>query len=124
MSWGTCALHGTHAHIFSAPWQVQKTPDRQLEVLKGQVVIAKHPVMHPGDVRTFRAVSHRRLMHHKNVLVLPQLGDRPHANEMSGSDLDGDIYAVMWDERLLTPRNYEPMDYTSEEPVEVNEVGG
>jgi RNA-dependent RNA polymerase len=104
--------------------QVRKTPGGPLEVVEGQVVIAKHPVMHPGDVRTFRAVSCPQLLHHKNVLVLPQLGHRPHANEMSGSDLDGDIYAVMWDQSLLRGWNNTPMDYTAERPVEVPQVGG
>jgi hypothetical protein len=125
-------MHTMHLMCCDAYWhrpsagsqQLQEIPGGPLAVVEGRVVIAKHPVMHPGDVRTFRAVSHERLLHHKNVLVLPQLGDRPHANEMSGSDLDGDLYHVMWDERLLTQHNLSPMDYTPEKPVEVDEVGG
>jgi len=37
---------------------------------------------------------------------------RPHANECSGSDFDGDIYFVSWDQSLIPIRMVEPMDYT------------
>lgn len=37
---------------------------------------------------------------------------RPHPNECSGSDLDGDIYLVCWDLDLIPPRQVPPMDYT------------
>lgn len=39
---------------------------------------------------------------------------RPHPNECSGSDLDGDIYFVCWDPELIPPATSEPMDYTAE----------
>ena len=34
-------------------------------------------------------------------------------NEASGSDLDGDVYFVTWDENLVPPRkqSWTPMDY-------------
>ena len=37
---------------------------------------------------------------------------RPHPNECSGSDLDGDIYFVSWDRDLIPTRMVAPMDYT------------
>jgi RNA-dependent RNA polymerase len=37
---------------------------------------------------------------------------RPHPNECSGSDLDGDIYFVSWDHHLIPTGVVEPMDYT------------
>jgi RNA-dependent RNA polymerase len=39
-------------------------------------------------------------------------GCRPHPNECSGSDLDGDIYFVSWDQSLIPCRMRDPMDYT------------
>ncbi|RWW29699.1 hypothetical protein GW17_00005774 [Ensete ventricosum] len=37
---------------------------------------------------------------------------RPHPNECSGSDLDGDIYFVSWDAELIPPGVVPPMEYT------------
>ncbi|KAK3007262.1 hypothetical protein RJ639_015663 [Escallonia herrerae] len=39
------------------------------------------------------------------------LDNRPHPNECSGSDLDGDIYFVCWDHDLIPPMRIRPMDY-------------
>lgn len=38
---------------------------------------------------------------------------RPHPNECSGSDLDGDLYFVSWNEDLIPENNVEPMGYGS-----------
>ena len=37
--------------------------------------------------------------------------NRPHPNECSGSDLDGDIYFVCWDPDMVPPKQFSPMDY-------------
>ncbi|KAL6208405.1 hypothetical protein ACLB2K_019355 [Fragaria x ananassa] len=44
-------------------------------------------------------------------------GYRPHSNEASGSDLDGDLYFVTWDENLIPPsmKSEEPMDFDAAE---------
>ncbi|KAF8662582.1 hypothetical protein HU200_056182 [Digitaria exilis] len=44
--------------------------------------------------------------------------ERPHPNEASGSDLDGDVYFVTWDRNLIPPKkeSFPPMDYS---PAEV-----
>uniref|UniRef100_A0ACD5ZLB8 Uncharacterized protein n=1 Tax=Avena sativa TaxID=4498 RepID=A0ACD5ZLB8_AVESA len=81
-------------------------------VITGKVVVAKNPCLHPGDVRVLQAVYHPALDHMVNCVVFPQQGPRPHPNECSGSDLDGDIYFVSWDPDLLPTRMVEPMDYT------------
>lgn len=76
-----------------------------LKPIDGDVVVIKFPALHPGDVRTFRAVSVETLeaegrlkdvearswlSAQVNTLVFPRLGRRPHPNELAGSDLDGD----------------------------------
>lgn len=71
------------------------------EPIVGPVLVTKHPVMHPGDVRMLLAVDFPELRGHKNVLLFSQHGKRPEPNKMAGSDLDGDEYAITWDNRLF-----------------------
>eukprot|EP01018_Ginkgo_biloba_P010062 Gb_08299 [translate_table: standard] len=65
------------------------------------------------DVRILDAVDAPNLHHLVDCLAFPQKGHRPHPNEASGSDLDGDVYFVSWDSRLIPPsgESWEPMDY-------------
>lgn len=88
---------------------------KNLQVVKGYVVIAKNPCLHPGDVRVLEAVDAPELHHLHDCLVFPQKGDRPHTNEASGSDLDGDLYFVTWDENLIPPskKSWMPMEYSA-----------
>ena len=110
------------------------------EVLdKVQVVITKNPCYHPGDLRTFTAVDKPELRHLVDVVVFPQKGSRPHPNEISGSDLDGELtdhrgdawavsfplgdeYAVIWDSDLVPSTvNDPPYDYDSQEkPIKLD----
>lgn len=81
-------------------------------VLEGEVMVTKFPCLQPGDVRKFRAVAHPRLKHIKDCLVFPSKGNRSHCDEMSGSDLDGDEYAIIFEEKLFFPgQNRPPMDF-------------
>ena len=84
-------------------------------------MIAKNPCLHPGDVRILEAVDVPELHHLVDCLAFPRKGDKPHANEASGSDLDGDIFFVTWDERLVPPgkRSMPPMDYSPAEAIQL-----
>ncbi|XP_022961927.1 RNA-dependent RNA polymerase 6 [Cucurbita moschata] len=88
-----------------------------LTVIRGTVVIAKNPCLHPGDVRILEAVDAPELHHLYDCLVFPQNGERPHTNEASGSDLDGDLYFITWDENLIPPsrKSWPPMNYVAAE---------
>ncbi|XP_024517545.1 probable RNA-dependent RNA polymerase 1 [Selaginella moellendorffii] len=80
-------------------------------VVLGKVVVTKNPCLHPGDLLVLEAVDVPGLHHMIDCVVFPQRGKRPHPNECSGSDLDGDLYFVTWDKSLVPPVTHEPMDY-------------
>ncbi|GAB2289531.1 RNA-dependent RNA polymerase 2 [Dionaea muscipula] len=95
-----------------------KRMDEKTSVIVGKVVVTKNPCLHPGDVRVLDAVYDVRLEEKGLVdcLIFPQKGKRPHPNECSGGDLDGDLYFISWDERIIPPRTVAPMDYTARRP--------
>lgn len=79
--------------------------------VRGKVVVAKNPCLHPGDLRVLEAIDVPALHHMVDCIVFPQKGERPHPNECSGSDLDGDRYFVCWDPDLIPPKQVQPMNY-------------
>ncbi|MCL7028409.1 hypothetical protein MKW94_007148 [Papaver nudicaule] len=86
-------------------------------VVVGKVVVAKNPCLHPGDIRVLLAVDVPALHHMVDCIVFPQKGKRPHPDECSGSDLDGDVYFVSWDPEIIPPRQFLPMDYAAARTV-------
>ncbi|KAF1841623.1 RdRP-domain-containing protein [Cucurbitaria berberidis CBS 394.84] len=91
-------------------------------IVEGICILARNPSLHPGDIRVVRAVDVPALHHLRNVVVLPQTGDRDLANMCSGGDLDGDDYMVLWDSDLLPETiNVPPMDFTPERPIETDQ---
>jgi hypothetical protein len=44
---------------------------------------------------------YERLKHLINVVVFSSAGERPTPHKMSGGDLDGDVYSVIWEPRLV-----------------------
>ena len=95
------------------------------DFVKGDVMVTRNPCMHPGDIRMLKAVCNdkvrRHFKHIKDCIVFPQKGHRPHPNEMGGGDLDGDEYAVIWMKDLFITKNVQPMDFSDEPAVELDE---
>jgi RNA-dependent RNA polymerase len=88
----------------------------------GPVLVTKNPCMHPGDFRRLNAVRNNLLESSmRDVIVFPTTGSRPHSNEISGSDLDGDQYWVYWGTDLTIANLEEPLSYkgADKEPAPV-----
>ena len=93
--------------------QISKGDNERPQVILGPMLLARNPSLHPGDVRVVLGVDVPRLHHLKDVVVLPQTGDRDVASMCSGGDLDGDDFLAIWDDDLLPKEwNTEPMDYS------------
>ncbi|CAF0923174.1 unnamed protein product [Rotaria sordida] len=93
--------------------QINKN-DQQIEsteILQGPVIVTRNPCFHPGDIRRLEAVDIPALHGLMNVIVFPIDGPRPHPEEMSGGDLDGDTFWICNDPQLIFHTNEEPFDY-------------
>ena len=90
-------------------------------ILDKKCVVAKCPCLHPGDIRilNFRkynkndkeTIKYQKFDKYENVIIFPSKGIRPHPDECSGSDLDGDNYFVFYDNDLIPINTIEPMSY-------------
>ncbi|KAI9808580.1 MAG: hypothetical protein M1825_003729 [Sarcosagium campestre] len=93
----------------------------QYMVIERVCILARNPSLHPGDIRVVRAVNSEKLHHLRDVVVLPQTGERDVASMCSGGDLDGDDFMVIWDPDLIPKEwNHEPMDYTPPTPLRLD----
>ena len=92
-----------------------------LFVVEGLCIVGRNPCLHPGDIRVVQAVDHPKLRYTKDVVVFPSQGDKPVPSMLSGGDLDGDDFFVIWDQTLI-PKvwNWRPMDFTPVPPRELS----
>ncbi|GAB4845634.1 RNA-dependent RNA polymerase 2 [Ancistrocladus abbreviatus] len=108
----------TKSELEDGDLSIFREVDDKTSIIVGKVVVTKNPCLHPGDVRVLDAVYEVGLEEKGLIdcLIFPQKGKRPHPNECSGGDLDGDLYFISWDEKLIPPRTVAPMDYTARRP--------
>ena len=64
-------------------------------------VFIKNPVIHPGDCRVVDSVYYDVFDHLVDCVVVNRRGLRDLSSMSSGGDLDGDLYTVIWDKRLI-----------------------
>ncbi|THV87176.1 RNA-directed RNA polymerase [Aureobasidium pullulans] len=90
----------------------QSSPDKPKKVLTGgKVIITRSPALHPGDIRTVEAIdvpSTSPLDQLRNCVVFSQHGDRDLPSQLSGGDLDGDLYNVIFEPTLMPQVNSAP----------------
>lgn len=90
-------------------------------VVTGVCIVGRNPSLHPGDIRVVEAVDVPALKHLRDVVVFPTKGDRDVPGMLSGGDLDGDDFFVIWDSTLLPPEwNHPPMEHLPVQPKILN----
>ena len=113
--------------------------DKGHTAITGDVAVTRSPALHPGDIQLVKAVEVPKdhpLMCLHNVMVFSSKGvrvcplyhyhvprfltaakDLP--SQLSGGDLDGDLYNVIYDPFLTPKFTYEPADYHAPNPVDI-----
>jgi hypothetical protein len=64
-----------------------------------RVLVTRSPALHPGDIQMAKHVippQNSPLNHLSNCIVFSKHGSRDLPSKLSGGDLDGDIYNVIW----------------------------
>jgi hypothetical protein len=91
-------------------------------IVEGRVTITRAPALHPGDIQFATAVDvpdDCPLHSLHNCIVFSQHGERDLPSQLSGGDLDGDLYNVIWDPRLQPKFTAHPAEYPRLSPVEI-----
>lgn len=92
------------------------------KILTGSVVITRSPALHPGDVQCVTAVdvpADNLLRSLHNVVAFSSHGQRDLPSQLSGGDLDGDLYNIIYDDTLYPKLNSEPADYPTATPIDI-----
>ncbi|OTA57896.1 RdRP-domain-containing protein [Hypoxylon sp. EC38] len=103
-------------------FEKSKLPGKNYPDLHDQLVlVTRSPALHPGDIQLARAVMpppHHPLRSLSNCVVFSQKGERDLPSQLSGGDLDGDIYNIIWDKVAVgsSKREFEPADYPRVSP--------
>ncbi|KAI0827045.1 RNA dependent RNA polymerase-domain-containing protein [Trametes gibbosa] len=82
---------------------------RHTNIVLGDVLVTRHPCKVPSDVQKVKAVSHEKLRHHYNVIVVSTKNHMYHGKQLDrhlasltgGGDYDGDTMEVFWDPQLV-----------------------
>jgi len=87
---------------------------------RDRIIVTRSPAMHPGDVQVVNAVdvpADSPLKQLSNVVVFSQQGARDLPSQLSGGDLDGDLYNVVWDRTLIPKTTCLAADYPKVTPA-------
>ncbi|KAM3449446.1 hypothetical protein MY3296_006911 [Beauveria thailandica] len=88
-------------------------------LVDGPVVVTRSPALHPGDIQLAKMVTppeKHPLRALRNCIVFSQRGGRDLPSQLSGGDLDGDKYNVIWDGGALPRSVFAPASYPRNKP--------
>lgn len=91
----------------------------------GPLVVTRSPALFDGDIQIAHNIIPPRdhpLAQHRNCIVFSQKGSRDLPSQLSGGDLDGDIFNIIWDPEASPAVTYPPADYPRVSPVDIGRV--
>jgi hypothetical protein len=98
--------------------------DRAMDLDNRRMIITRSPALHPGDIQLATNIippDHHPLRSLMNCIVFSQKGKRDLPSCLSGGDLDGDIYGIIWDAEAVQgcSRVFLPADYPSAQQLDI-----
>lgn len=91
----------------------------------GPLVVTRSPALFNGDIQVAHNIvppHDHPLAQHRNCIVFSQRGSRDLPSQLSGGDLDGDIFNIVWDPECAPAVTYPPADYPRVSPVDIGRV--
>ncbi|KAL6901256.1 RNA dependent RNA polymerase domain-containing protein [Trichoderma evansii] len=89
----------------------------------GTVLVTRSPALHPGDIQLAQMTTPPQghpLLNLKNCVVFSQKGSRDLPSQLSGGDLDGDLYNIFWDPFVIPKQYFSPANYPRVSPPELD----
>lgn len=117
---------------FLQPGQVYVTYDTlgdgfELPPPPGPVLVTRSPALHNGDIQ----IAYNRpppkshpLCQLRNCIVFSQLGQRDLPSQLSGGDLDGDLFNIIWDMAAMPQETFSPAEYPNVPPMDIGRPVG
>ncbi|KAL7906964.1 RdRP domain-containing protein [Trichoderma velutinum] len=103
-----------------------KIQGRKKQTVKdGFVLVTRSPALHPGDIQLAQLTTPppgHPLRDLQNCVVFSQKGSRDLPSQLSGGDLDGDLYNIFWDPFVMPKRCFDPADYPRVTPPALDRV--
>lgn len=89
-----------------------------------QMLVTRSPALHPGDIQLAKNIippTGHPLRSLKNCIVFSQKGKRDLPSCLSGGDLDGDVYSVIWDVAAIAgcKSTFSPAEYARVTPLDI-----
>jgi hypothetical protein len=98
--------------------------DGEPKVITGEdLIITRSPALHPGDIQQVTAVTvpnDSPLMRLRNCICFSQKGSRDLPSQLSGGDLDGDLYQIILDPNARPKTVFPPADYRRQPPFDLD----
>ncbi|KAH7312571.1 RNA dependent RNA polymerase-domain-containing protein [Stachybotrys elegans] len=89
-----------------------------------RMIVTRSPALHPGDIQlavNMVPPNHHPLRQLRNCVVFSQHGERDLPSCLSGGDLDGDEFEVIWDSSAVDQCQsiFAPADYPRVKPLDI-----
>ncbi|KAL3481235.1 RNA dependent RNA polymerase-domain-containing protein [Aspergillus californicus] len=90
-----------------------------------RILVTRSPALYDGDIQYVtnrRPPNNHPLKKHKNCIIFNKKGKRDLPSQLSGGDLDGDLYNIIWDEEAVPSQVFAPADYPRVDAIDIGRV--